>query len=365
MSTELDDHDLERYSRTILLPEIGRDGQRALRSARIVVVGAGGLGAPVLLALACAGVGVLGIVDSDRVDLGNLQRQFAHRLRDVGRRKTRSAARAVRALNPGVVVREHRLRLTAANAGAIFEDYDVVVDGSDNFATRYLIADAAAARGVPCVWGSVLRFEGQVSVFWPGSGPGYRDLYPEASADGPTCGTAGVFGPLCGQVGAIMAGEVVKIVTGAGDPLTGRIAVVDALRAQWRTFTLTPGSGAGAPADRARNKGAAQSPACAPSAPVRIETITAATLRAEIAATDAAGPLLVDVREPGEPGGIPGAVRVPLSLLRSGTATPPPGPLVLYCAAGVRSETAAAMLAAQGRTVRTLAGGLAAWQHGQ
>lgn len=384
LAAPLGDEERERYSRTILLPEFGEEGQRRLRSARVLLVGAGGLGAPVALGLACAGIGTLGVIDADRVDLGNLQRQFAHRLRDVGRRKTRSAARAVHALNPDVVVRTHPFRLTADNAAELFADYDIVVDGSDNFATRYLVADAAGARGIPTVWGSVLRFEGQVSVFWPGHGPGYRDLYPDANADGPTCGTAGVLGALCAQVGAIMTGEVVKLAAGVGEPLVGRVMVIDALRAQSRTFALAaagdPGraagaAGADASAQYASACGAATvacsadaSPHAAAAAPARPGVITASALRAELAAADgdaadgSQAPVLVDVREPHEPGGIPGAVRVPLSRLRGAEDLIPPGPLVVYCAAGVRSETAAALLTAQGRPARSLAGGLAAWE---
>ncbi|HKP07982.1 MAG TPA: ThiF family adenylyltransferase, partial [Microbacterium sp.] len=255
----LDDEERERYSRTVMVPEIGDEGQRRLRAARVLVIGAGGLGGPTLLGLACAGVGVLGVVDADRVDLGNLQRQFLHRVRDIGRRKTRSAARAVRALNPGVEVREHAVRLTPENAPDLFADYDVVVDGSDNFATRYLVADASAARGIPCVWGSVLRFEGQVAVFWPPHGPGYRDLYPDAPAEAPTCASAGVFGPLCALVGAQLTAEVVKLVTGVGRTLLGRVAVIDALGAEWRSIAIAgPGPEAtdATPRDDAQRRGA-------------------------------------------------------------------------------------------------------------
>ena len=340
---ELDDEEIERYSRQLLLPGFGAGAQRRLRNARVLVIGAGGLGGPALLGLAGAGVGVLGIVDSDRVELGNLQRQIAHRLRDVGRRKTRSASRAIRALNPGVVVREHPVRLTAANACGIFAEYDLVVDGSDNFATRYLIADTAEQLGLPSVWGSVLRFEGQLSVFWGARGVRYRDLYPDAPAGAPSCGTAGVFGPLCAVIGAQLAAEAIKLITGAGSVLLGRVAVFDALHGEWRGFAL---EGEGAAAAGARSIG----------------VVTASTLRRELAGADGR-PTLVDVREPGEPGGISGAVRAPLSALQAGSVAALDGELVVYCARGVRSGPAAELLRRAGHTrVRILAGGLAAWE---
>ncbi|MCK8610100.1 ThiF family adenylyltransferase [Agromyces sp. C10] len=340
---ELDDEAIERYSRQLFLPGFGVDGQRRLRNARVLVVGAGGLGAPALLGLASAGVGVLGIVDSDRVELGNLQRQFAHRLRDVGKRKTRSASRAVRALNPGVVVREHPVRLTSANASGILAEYDLVIDGSDNFATRYLVADTAEQLGLPSVWGSVLRFEGQLSVFWGAHGARYRDLYPDAPRGAPSCGTAGVFGPLCAVIGAQMAAEAIKLITGTGRVLLGRVGVFDALHGEWRGFAL---------------EGASE--ASAETRPVGI--VTASALRHELAEADG-NPTLVDVRESGEPGGIAGAVRVPLSALQAGSVAALDGEIVVYCARGIRSGPAAELLRRAGHArVRTLAGGLAAWE---
>ncbi|MBT2500389.1 ThiF family adenylyltransferase [Agromyces sp. ISL-38] len=340
---ELDDEAIERYARQLTLPGFGADAQRRLRNARVLVIGAGGLGAPALLGLASAGVGVLGIVDADRVELGNLQRQFAHRLRDVGRRKTRSASRAIRALNPGVSVREHPVRLTAANASGIFAEYDLVVDGSDNFATRHLIADTAEQLGLPSVWGSVLRFEGQLSVFWGARGVRYRDLYPDAPTDGPSCGTAGVFGPLCAIIGAQLAAEAIKLITGTGRVLLGRVAVFDALHGEWRGFALEGERGAAAGARS-------------------IGIVTASALRQELAGADG-GPILVDVRESGEPGGIAGAVRAPLSALQAGSVPALDGELVVYCARGIRSGPAAEFLRRAGHgPVRTLAGGLAAWE---
>ena len=239
---ELTREELERYARHLTLPGIGTLGQRRLRNARVLVVGAGGLGSPALQYLAAAGIGTLGIVDDDVVALSNLQRQVVHTTADVGRPKAVSAAEAVTALNPLVEVRTHPVRLDADNAVDIIGGYDLVLDGADNFATRYVVSDAAALTGTPCVWGSILRFEGQVSVFWAGHGPTYRDLYPEAPPDGevPSCAEGGVFGMLPATVGAVMVTEAVKLVTGTGEPLLGRVLLHDALAMTWREMRLTP-----------------------------------------------------------------------------------------------------------------------------
>lgn len=218
----LTDAERARYARHLLLPEIGDVGQRRLRAARVCVIGAGGLGAPVLQYLAAAGVGRIGVVDDDVVDVTNLQRQVIHGHADVGRPKVDSAAESVRAIDPGVEVVPHRVRL-AEDTVDLLADYDVVVDGADNFPTRYLVNDACVRLGLPEVWGSVLRFDAQVSVFWgrppagvPAAGVDLRDLFPEPPAEGtvPSCAVAGVLGALCGQVGSLMATEVVKLVTG-------------------------------------------------------------------------------------------------------------------------------------------------------
>ncbi|NKY08002.1 adenylyltransferase/sulfurtransferase MoeZ [Cellulomonas hominis] len=231
------------------MPEVGEVGQRRLRNARVLVVGAGGLGSPVLLYLAAAGVGTIGVVDDDVVDASNLQRQVVHGDADVGRAKVTSAAETVRAVNPLVEVVEHRVRLTAATVADVVAGYDVVVDGTDNFPTRYLVNDACVLAGVPLVWGAVLRFDAQVSVFWaaPPAGSGYpavqyRDVFPEPPAPGtvPSCAEAGVLGVVCGAVGSMMAAEVVKLVTGLGDPLLGRMLVLDALGGRWRELPVRP-----------------------------------------------------------------------------------------------------------------------------
>ena len=233
--------EVERYSRHLIIPEIGSLGQRRLKNAKVLVIGAGGLGSPALLYLAAAGVGTLGIVDDDDVDLSNLQRQVIHGVADVGRPKIESARDAIAALNPLVDVRLHNVRLDASNALDLFAGYDLILDGADNFATRYLVNDAAAILGKPYVWGSIFRFDGQVSVFWEQHGPTYRDLYPEAPPAGsvPSCGEGGVFGMLCAAVGSLMVTEAVKLITGVGRSLLGRVALFDALGGSWREIKVS------------------------------------------------------------------------------------------------------------------------------
>ncbi|KGJ77511.1 molybdopterin biosynthesis-like protein MoeZ [Cryobacterium roopkundense] len=355
----------QRYSRHILLPEIGAIGQRRLKNARVLVIGAGGLGSPVLLYLAAAGVGTLGIVDDDVVDLSNLQRQVIHRQADVARPKTASARDAIARLNPLVDVREHDTRLTAANAREVCAGYDLVVDGSDTFATRYLVSDTATLLGIPCVWGALSQFGGQVSVFHGPSGPSYRDLFPEAPQRGsaPSCAEGGVFGMLCAVVGGTMVAEVVKLVTGVGRSLLGRVLLFDALDASWREIGLTKD----------------------PHAPVVTELVDAAgfcgtserdlTVQQLVALLDDRGRGLcdfdlIDVREPQEfdLARIPGARSVPQS--RIGTGLQPTGTIdlnrdrdiVLHCTAGSRSAAVLAVLLERGYTrVRHVPGGMRAW----
>ncbi len=238
---ELTRTEIERYSRHLIIPEIGVEGQRRLKNARVLVIGAGGLGSPALLYLAAAGVGTIGIVDDDDVDLSNLQRQVIHSVPDVGRSKLESARDSIAALNPLVTVVLHPVRLDSTNALEIFADYDLILDGADNFATRYLVNDAAALQGKPYVWGSILRFDGQVSVFWEEFGPSYRDLYPEPPAAGtvPSCAEGGVFGMLCAAVGSMMVIEAVKLITGVGRTLLGRLLIFDALGSSWREIGIS------------------------------------------------------------------------------------------------------------------------------
>ena len=247
---------MQRYSRQLLLPDVGIIGQRRLSNARVLVIGAGGLGSPALLYLAAAGVGTLGILDSDTVELSNLQRQIVHGPDDVGRRKVESAAEAVHRANPQVATRLHGERLDSGNALEILAEYDLVLDGTDTFATRYLVNDACVLLGKPYVWGSVLRFEGQASVFWARHGPQYRDLHPAPPPPGsvPSCAEGGVLGVVCATIGSVMATEALKLITGIGRPLLGRVLVYDALETSFRTIDppAGPPGGADHPPDRLR-----------------------------------------------------------------------------------------------------------------
>ncbi|WP_432524522.1 molybdopterin-synthase adenylyltransferase MoeB [Kineococcus sp. SYSU DK006] len=356
---QLTEQQRRRYSRHLLLPEIGEEGQRRLLAARVLVVGAGGLGSPALLYLAAAGIGTIGVVDDDVVEESNLQRQVLHGSADVGRPKVDSAADAVARLDPAIRVVRHRERLSAENALDLVAGYDLVLDGSDTFTTRYLVNDACVLTGTPWVWGAVLRFDGHVAVFHDGHGPTYRDLFPTAPPPGtvPSCGEAGVLGGVCAAVASVMSTEAVKLVTGAGTPLLGRLLVHDALAMSWRSVPLRPDPRR-APVTELREE-----PSCALPASTRVlPTTTAAELLAERAA--GAGPLLVDVREPDEhaAGAVPGALLLPLADLLADPARVPAGRVVLHCAAGTRSARALDALLAGGRTDAThLEGGFAAW----
>lgn len=244
-ATPLTAEELERYARHIVLPEIGGAGQQKLKRARVLVIGAGGLGAPVLQYLAAAGVGTLAIVDDDHVSLSNLQRQVVHDTQTIGMAKTESARAAIFRINPNVVVILHDLRLTAANAGQLVAQYDIVVDGSDNFETRYAVADACASEGKPLVHAAVGRFDASITVLKPFESdaegrpnPGYRDLFPSPPPPGlvPSCAEAGIVGALTGVVGTLQAMEVIKLVTGIGEPLVGKLLLYDALAARFETM---------------------------------------------------------------------------------------------------------------------------------
>lgn len=243
MNLDFSEDDIQRYSRHILLPEVGGTGQARLREARVLVVGAGGLGSPVLLYLAAAGVGTLGLIDDDRVELSNLQRQVAHVTTRLGASKVASAAEAVRAINPAVAIETYAERLTAANALALIASYDLVCDGTDNFSTRFLIADAAVLARRTLVSAAVLRFEGQLSTFKPHAGPEapcYRCLYPEPPPPGlvPSCSEAGVLGAVTGVMGTLQATEAVKEILGIGEGLSGRLLAWDALAQRFQTIRL-------------------------------------------------------------------------------------------------------------------------------
>jgi molybdopterin/thiamine biosynthesis adenylyltransferase/rhodanese-related sulfurtransferase len=365
----LSPEEVQRYSRHLIIPEIGALGQRRLKNARVLVIGAGGLGSPALLYLAAAGVGTLGIIDDDDVELSNLQRQVIHGVADVGRPKIESARDGIAALNPLVDVRLHNVRLDASNALELFADYDLILDGADNFATRYLVNDAAAILGKPYVWGSIFRFDGQVSVFWEQHGPTYRDLYPEAPPAGsvPSCGEGGVFGMLCAAVGALMVTEAVKLITGVGRSLLGRVALYDALGGTWREIKV------------ARDPAAERITALtdyeafcgiAPSAEAGTEHTVTATQLATMLAARKAGLKdfeLVDVRESGEYEivRIEGAVLIPQGRILAGEVwheLPQDRDIVFHCKAGTRSAAVLAAARAAGyQRVSHLDGGILAW----
>ncbi len=232
--------EVRRYSRHLIIPDVGMTGQKRMKNARVLCVGAGGLGSPTLMYLAAAGVGTLGIVEFDVVDESNLQRQIIHGVSDIGRSKAESARDSIKEINPYVDVVLHEERLDSSNVMALFSQYDLIVDGTDNFATRYLVNDACVLLGKPYVWGSIYRFDGQASVFWAEHGPCYRCLYPEPPPPGmvPSCAEGGVLGVLCASIGSIQVTEAIKLITGIGDPLLGRLKVYDALEMDYREVRI-------------------------------------------------------------------------------------------------------------------------------
>jgi sulfur-carrier protein adenylyltransferase/sulfurtransferase len=366
---ELTPAEVERYSRHLIIPEIGTLGQRRLKNARVLVIGAGGLGSPALLYLAAAGVGTIGIIDDDTVDLSNLQRQVIHGVADVGRPKIESARDAIAALNPLVDVRLHDVRLDAANALELFAGYDLILDGADNFATRYLVNDAAAILGKPYVWGSIFRFDGQVSVFWEKHGPTYRDLYPEAPPAGsvPSCGEGGVFGMLCAAVGSLMVTEAVKLITGVGRSLLGRVALFDALGGSWREIRVSKD-----PAAEPITELTDYEAFCGITPAVQSDTehTVTATQLATMLASRKAGLKdfeLVDVREPGEYDivRIDGAVLIPQGRILAGDAwaeIPQDKDIVFHCKSGARSANVLAAARKAGyERISHLDGGILAW----
>ncbi len=240
MSTTLTNDEIERYSRHLILPEVGVKGQEKLRDAKVLLIGAGGLGSPLAVYLAASGVGTIGIVDFDVVDVSNLQRQIIHSTKDIGQPKLDSAEAYINGLNPFVTVIKHNTRLDSDNALDILKDYDVVADGTDNFATRYLVNDACVLLGIPNAYGSIFRFEGQASVFYAKEGPCYRCLYPEPPPPGlvPNCAEGGVLGVLPGIIGTLQAMETIKLILGEGDPLVGRLLLFDAMKMKFREMTL-------------------------------------------------------------------------------------------------------------------------------
>ena len=364
---ELSVEEIARYSRHLIIPDVGVPGQKRLKNAKVLVVGAGGLGSPALLYLAAAGVGTLGIIDFDVVDESNLQRQVIHGVSDLGKPKALSAKESIVEINPHVNVILHEERLDSDNALDIFHPYDLVLDGTDNFATRYLVNDACVLLGKPYVWGSIYRFEGLVSVFWDEHGPNYRDLYPVPPPPGmvPSCAEGGVLGVLCASIGSVMVTEAIKLITGIGESLLGRLMVYDALEMSYRTIKIRKDPKAepitklidyeefcGVVSDEAQQAAFGS-------------TITVADLKEMLDAGK--DPYLVDVREPVEYEivKIPGGVLIPKDRILSGEALaelPQDKPLVLYCKTGVRSaEALAAVKAAGFRDAVHVQGGVTAW----
>ncbi len=370
---ELSQAEILRYSRHLIMPEVAMAGQKRLKSARVLLIGAGGLGAPLGMYLAAAGVGTLGLVDFDVVDYTNLHRQVIHGTKDVGRPKLESARDRIADINPEVTVETYETRLSSENALELFRDYDVVVDGTDNFPTRYLVNDACVLLGKPNVYGSIFRFDGQATVFWAGHGPCYRCLYPEPPPPGlvPSCAEGGVLGILPGIVGLIQAAETVKLILGEGDPLLGRLLLFDALRMKFRELRIKANPecpicgehptirelidyeafcGVGAPAHGAE-------------ADARVPSLTPAELKARL---DRGEPLvLLDVRN--EPewaiARLPGARLLPLPELPARVhELSSADEIVVYCKSGVRSAQAAEFLQTAGfRKIAHLTGGIDRW----
>ncbi|GGT86716.1 MULTISPECIES: adenylyltransferase/sulfurtransferase MoeZ [Actinomadura] len=371
---ELTRDEVNRYSRHLIIPDVGMAGQKRLKNAKVLVVGAGGLGSPALLYLAAAGVGTLGVIDFDVVDESNLQRQIIHRQSSLGRPKVESAAETVRDINPLIDVLVHDTALDRDNIMDIFSGYDLIVDGTDNFATRYMVNDAAVLLGKPYVWGSIYRFDGQASVFWAEHGPCYRCLYPEPPPPGmvPSCAEGGVLGVLCASIGSIQVNEAIKLLTGIGEPLVGRLMVYDALEMSYRSVKVRkdpecPLCGknptqtelledyeafCGAVSDEAAEA-------------VRDSTISVHDLKAMQDRDDDI--FLVDVREPNEYEivAIPGATLIPKGEFLNGSALerlPQDKKIVLHCKSGVRSAEALAVVknAGFGDAVH-VGGGVLAW----
>jgi len=361
-----------RYSRHLIIPEVATIGQRRLKNARVLAVGAGGLGSPVLMYLAAAGVGTLGVVDFDTVDESNLQRQVIHGQSDIGRPKAQSARDAIREINPLVDVRLHEVRLDSDNVLGIFADYDLIVDGTDNFATRYLVNDACVLLGKPYVWGSIYRFEGQVSVFWDAApddlGLSYRDLYPVPPPPGmvPSCAEGGVLGILCASIGSVMATEAVKLITGIGETLLGRLMVYDALDMEYRTIRIRRD-----PETKPVTELIDYEEFCGTVSEQASETAAGSTITARELKQmlDRGDPVeVIDVREPAEFEilQIPGARLIPKGDILSGEALsllPNDKRIVLNCKTGVRSAEALAAVKQAGYADAVhLQGGVLAWQ---
>jgi len=372
-ASELSVDEVRRYSRHLIIPDVAMDGQKRLKNAKVLCVGAGGLGSPALMYLAAAGVGTIGIAEFDTVDESNLQRQIIHGQSDIGRPKSESAAESVREINPYVNVVIHNTVLDNDNVFEIFEQYDLIIDGTDNFATRYMVNDAAVLLGKPYVWGSIYRFDGQASVFWADQGPCYRCLYPEPPPPGmvPSCAEGGVLGVLCASIGSIQVTEAIKLLTGIGDPLVGSLMVYDALEMTYRKIKVRKDPNCAV---------------CGPNATVKelidyedfCGSVTDEAAEAVIGSTITPRELeawikegrdidLIDVREPAEYEivRIPGSRLIPKGDIVSGAALadlPTERQAVFYCKAGVRSAEALAAAKAAGlKNAVHVQGGVLGW----
>jgi molybdopterin/thiamine biosynthesis adenylyltransferase/rhodanese-related sulfurtransferase len=365
--------EVRRYSRHLIIPDVGMAGQKRLKNARVLCVGAGGLGSPALLYLAAAGVGTLGVIDFDIVDESNLQRQIIHGQSDVGRPKAESAAASIKEINPLVKVIVHNEALSNDNVMDIFAGYDLIVDGTDNFATRYMVNDAAVLLGKPYVWGSIYRFDGQASVFWAEHGPCYRCLYPEPPPPGmvPSCAEGGVLGVLCASIGSIQVNEAIKLLTGIGDPLVGRLMIYDALEMTYRSVKVRkdpecPLCGKNPTITELVEDYEAFCGAVSEEAAdaAKDSTISAQELKTMLEGDDI---FLVDVREPNEYEivSIPGATLIPKGEFLSGAALerlPQDKKVVLHCKSGARSAEALAIVKNAGFSDAVhLGGGVLAW----
>jgi len=376
-AADLSIEEVRRYSRHLIIPDVGMSGQKRLKNARVLCVGAGGLGSPALMYLAAAGVGTLGIVEFDTVDESNLQRQIIHGASDVGRSKAESARDTIKEINPLIEVVLHEVRLDSGNVMDLFAAYDLIVDGTDNFATRYLVNDACVLLNKPYVWGSIYRFDGQASVFWSEYGPCYRCLYPEPPPPGmvPSCAEGGVLGVLCASIGSIQVTEAIKLLTGIGDPLVGRLMVYDALEMTYRQVKIRKDPNCAV---------------CGPNATVTelidydafCGTISEAAADAAMGSTisvfdlknmldererDERDFFLIDVREPHEHEivSIDGAVLIPKGEFLDGSALaklPQDKPIVLFCKVGGRSAEALAVVKGAGFSDAVhVGGGILAW----
>ncbi len=379
-AAELTTDEVRRYSRHLIIPDVGMVGQKRLKNAKVLVIGAGGLGSPALLYLAAAGVGTLGIAEFDEVDESNLQRQIIHGMSDVGRPKAVSAQESIAEVNPYVDVVVHNERLDNDNVMGIFEGYDLIVDGTDNFATRYMVNDAAYFLGIPYVWGSIYRFDGQASVFAPtlaDDAPCYRCLYPEPPPPGmvPSCAEGGVLGVLCASIGSIQVNEAVKLLTGIGDPAVGKLVIYDALELEWRKLKVRKDPSCALCGENPTVTGlidydafcgavsdeAAEAAAGSTISVVQLEQMLKEREAGERDFT------LIDVREPNEfeINRIPGSVLVPKGEFLNGNAIgdlPSDKPIVLHCKSGVRSAEVLAIVKGAGFADAVhVGGGVVAW----